>query len=191
MGVDKQFPALRDNSGRYAILLWRLDDGSVSTHSRHLNVQGRLFTLQWRHNERLNSPASRLFAQSFVQAQIKEKHWSSASLAFLTGIHQRPVNSPHKGPVTRKCLMTSSWYIIPSSCDPFVCGLIHKQHGSMYVNLTRWPKNASKYLCVSVCFRYPHWSATDLISREDRDSVKWIIQRTSTRDYTIYSRDCV
>ena len=30
------------------------------------------------------------------------KHQSSASLAFLWGIHQRPVNSPHKGPVTRK-----------------------------------------------------------------------------------------
>ena len=35
---------------------------------------------------------------------------SSASLAFLSGIHRWPVNSPHKGPVTWKCfhLMTSS-----------------------------------------------------------------------------------
>ena len=30
------------------------------------------------------------------------KHQSSASLAFVWGIHRRPVNSPHKGPVTRK-----------------------------------------------------------------------------------------
>ena len=30
------------------------------------------------------------------------KHQSSASLAFVRGIHRRPVNSPHKGPVTRK-----------------------------------------------------------------------------------------
>ena len=36
---------------------------------------------------------------------------SSASLAFVRGIHRWPVNSPHKGPVTRKCfhLMTSSY----------------------------------------------------------------------------------
>ena len=30
------------------------------------------------------------------------KHQSSASLAFVWGIHRGPVNSPHKGPVTRK-----------------------------------------------------------------------------------------
>ena len=41
----------------------------------------------------------------------QRKHQSSASLAFVRGIHQWPVNSPHKGPVTRKCfhLITSSW----------------------------------------------------------------------------------
>ena len=30
------------------------------------------------------------------------KHQSSTSLAFVRGIHRPPVNSPHKGPVTRK-----------------------------------------------------------------------------------------
>ena len=30
------------------------------------------------------------------------KHQSSASLAFVWGIHRSPVNSPHKWPVTRK-----------------------------------------------------------------------------------------
>ena len=32
----------------------------------------------------------------------QRKHQSSASLAFVRGIHRSPVNSPHKGPVTRK-----------------------------------------------------------------------------------------
>ena len=32
----------------------------------------------------------------------QRKHQSSASLAFVQGIHQVPVNSPHKGPVTQK-----------------------------------------------------------------------------------------
>ena len=32
----------------------------------------------------------------------QRKHQSSASLAFVRGIHRRPVNSPHKGPVTRE-----------------------------------------------------------------------------------------
>ena len=32
---------------------------------------------------------------------VQRKHQSSASLAFVRGIHRRPVNSPHKWPVTR------------------------------------------------------------------------------------------
>ena len=32
----------------------------------------------------------------------QRKHQSSASLAFVRGIHRGPVNFPHKGPVTRK-----------------------------------------------------------------------------------------
>ena len=32
----------------------------------------------------------------------QRKHQSSASLTVLRGIHRWPVNSPHKGPVTRK-----------------------------------------------------------------------------------------
>ena len=32
----------------------------------------------------------------------QRKHQSSTSLAFERGIHRRPVNSPHKWPVTRK-----------------------------------------------------------------------------------------
>ena len=33
------------------------------------------------------------------------RHQSSASLAFVRGIHRWPVNSPHKGPVTRKMFL--------------------------------------------------------------------------------------
>ena len=47
--------------------------------------------------------SSWLFTQSFFQAEIK-KHQSPASLAFVQGIHRWPVNSPHKGPITRKML---------------------------------------------------------------------------------------
>ena len=44
----------------------------------------------------------------------QRKQQSYASLAFVWGIHRWPVNSTHKGPVTRECfhLMTSSWLVI-------------------------------------------------------------------------------
>ena len=35
----------------------------------------------------------------------QRKHQSSASLAFVRGIHRGTVNSPHKGPVTRKMFL--------------------------------------------------------------------------------------
>ena len=53
---------------------------------------------QWR----LKSPASRLFTQPFIQGADQRRHQSSVPLAFVRGIHRSPVNSPHKGPVTRK-----------------------------------------------------------------------------------------
>ena len=43
-----------------------------------------------------------IITQPFIQGAFQRKHESSASLAFLRGIHRWPVNSPHKGPVTRK-----------------------------------------------------------------------------------------
>ena len=51
---------------------------------------------------RLKSPASRLFTQPFIEGADQRKHQSSVSLAFVRGIHRGPMNSPHKGPVTRK-----------------------------------------------------------------------------------------
>ena len=57
--------------------------------------------LQWA-RWRLTSPASRLFTQPFSQAQINENTKANASLTSVRGIHRWPVNSPHKGPVTRK-----------------------------------------------------------------------------------------
>ena len=51
---------------------------------------------------RLRSPASPLFTQPFIQGADQRKPQRSASLAFVRGIHRSPVNSPHKGPATRK-----------------------------------------------------------------------------------------
>ena len=51
--------------------------------------------------------ASQITSLTFVYSIVysgtdQRKHQSSASLAFVRGIHPRPVNSPHKWPVTRK-----------------------------------------------------------------------------------------
>ena len=45
----------------------------------------------------------------------QRKHQSSASLAFVRGVHRGPMNSPHKWPVTRKMFPFDD-VIIPITC---------------------------------------------------------------------------
>ena len=61
---------------------------------------------------------SLIIVYSTIYSGGQRKHQSSASLAFVWGIHRWPVNSPHKWPVTR---MTSSCRnTIENKCPP-VC----------------------------------------------------------------------
>ena len=63
--------------------------------------------LRWRHNEHdsvsNHQPHDCLFNRIFRHSGTDQgKYQSSASLAFVRGMHRWPLNSPHKGPVTRK-----------------------------------------------------------------------------------------
>ena len=54
----------------------------------------------------------------------QRKHQSSASLAFVWGIHRGPVNSPHKWPVTRKMFPFDDVIMFCShlhACVTFIC----------------------------------------------------------------------
>ena len=55
----------------------------------------------------MTTMASQITSLTVVYSNVysdadQRKHQSSASLAFVRGIHRGPVNSPHKGPVTRQ-----------------------------------------------------------------------------------------
>ena len=55
----------------------------------------------------MGTMASQITSLTIVYSAIysgadQRNHQSSASLSFVWGIHRGPVNSPHKGPVTRK-----------------------------------------------------------------------------------------
>ena len=58
----------------------------------------------------MSTMASQITSVSIVCSTVvcsgedQRKHQSSASLAFVRGIHRWPVNSPHKGPEMRKML---------------------------------------------------------------------------------------
>ena len=67
-----------------------------------------LWFSQWHYNDVIMSVmASQITSLTIVYSTLysgadQRKYQSSASLAFVWGKHQWPVNSPHKGPVTRK-----------------------------------------------------------------------------------------
>ena len=57
----------------------------------------------------MSAMASQITSLTIVHSIVysgtdQRKHQISASLSFVRGIHRWPVNSPHKGPVTRKML---------------------------------------------------------------------------------------
>ena len=100
---------------------WSLPTQWEMTKGQHWTTETAFIffiTLQWSHNERdgvsNHQPRDCLLNRLF-KAQIIRKYQSSASLAFVRGIHRWPVNSPHKEPVTRK--MFSFDDVIMTCCD--------------------------------------------------------------------------
>ena len=80
----------------------------ASLFSFDVFVGDNAYTLQWRHNERNCIGLTIVYSGA-----DQRKHLSSASLAFVRGInrgqvnpgiHRGPVNTQHKGPVTRDML---------------------------------------------------------------------------------------
>ena len=62
------------------------------------------WALQWRHNRHndVSNTSSTTVYSTVYSGWDQRKHPSSASLAFVRGIHRGPVNSPHKWSVRRK-----------------------------------------------------------------------------------------
>ena len=72
----------------------------------------------------------------------QRKHQSSASLAFVRGIHRGPVNSPHKWPVTRKMFPFDD--VIMEKGDVLqhnVCGNIYTNIHRLLISLDQGIKN--------------------------------------------------
>ena len=72
-----------------------------------LPVTHKIFKVCHYNDVIMGTMASQITSLTIVYSTVysgsdQRKHQSSASLAFMRGIHWWPVNSPHKGPVTRK-----------------------------------------------------------------------------------------
>ena len=98
------------------MFLWTCHDSDVTRASWRLkwtagnpSKASHYWTFLWRHYDDviMSTIASQITSLTIVYSTIysganQSKHQSSASLAFVWGIHREPVNPPHKWPVTRK-----------------------------------------------------------------------------------------
>ena len=87
-----------------------------------------VLTLQWRHNGCDSVPNQRrldCLLNRLLSGVDQRKHQNSASLAFVRRIHWWPMNSPRKGPVTRKML-------------PFDYVIMKGDGGAIDNNLIEW-----------------------------------------------------
>ena len=85
----------------------------------------QFFTIKHYNNVIMSAMLSQITSFAIVYSSVysgtdQRKHQSSASLAFVRGIHRWPVNFPHKRPVTLKMfhLMTSSCVFILTKFCP-------------------------------------------------------------------------
>ena len=92
----------------------------------------------------------------------QRKHHSSASLAFVWGIHRGPVNSPHKWPVTRKMFLYDVIIIENYRYNIFVWNWVFPMldmHMQQYICFIK--------LCIFLTYNQRFWSrwifATDEI----------------------------
>ena len=83
--------------------------GDLRRHRAHSDVTVMMFAHYQTHYTDVitGTIASQITSLTIVYSIVhsgtdQRKHQSSASLAFVLGIHRWPVESPHKGPVTRK-----------------------------------------------------------------------------------------
>ena len=105
-------------------------------------------SLLWRHNGRDGVSSH----STVYSGPEQRKNQSFASLAFVRGIHRSPVNSPHKGPVTRKMFPFDDVIMIPQLIT--LCLALHLKYflnGLIGVSLRQRNTDTSEYSSC-ICF---------------------------------------
>ena len=101
------FNVISNNTIRVMNIWYRHRQPSLSwlgwVGSQCLKGIHRHISLSHYNNVIMGAIASQITSLTIIYSDTDQrKHQSSASLAFVWGIHRDPVNSPHKRPVTRK-----------------------------------------------------------------------------------------
>ena len=121
--VGRKRKAMRSE---YCFLIWKsLKYGIKGKHKLAGMRVGRSLAVYY-HHVIMSAMTSQITSLTIVYSSVysdadQRKHQSSASLAFVRGIHRWPVNSPHKGPVTWKMFPFDDVIIYQASESPAWC----------------------------------------------------------------------
>ena len=127
----------------------------------------------------------------------QRKHQSSASLAFVRGIHRWPVNSPHNRPVTRKIFPFDDVIMFTSTaneccfgvidwCDPMPALLLRYLHLHVMPISKQFNRNlhSAEYCDTKKCLECPYTSY-EIINICWRDII-WDTQRRNALFYSYW-----
>ena len=97
-------------------------------NSRHVAVSHGIYPMKYAHHYEcviMDAMASQITSLTIVYSTVysgadQNKYQSSASRAFVWGIHRGPVISPHKWPVTRKLITWSCNFVLFCMSSVFI-----------------------------------------------------------------------
>ena len=165
----------------WAILLWVFLAKSDREISRMLwyfrRLEKPMFARADHYNDVImNTMASQITSLSIVYSTVysgkdQRKYQSSATLAFVWGIHRGPVNSPHKRPVTRKMSPFDDVIMPPALVEDRIVDVDHivRCHykyinDSQHDDVIKWkhfPRNCPFVRGIHLSRWIPHTKASD------------------------------
>ena len=122
--------------------------------------------------------ASHVTGVSFVCSVVcsgadQRKHQSSASLAFVRGIHRSPVNSPHKGPVTRKMFPFDDVIMFNLQNTPDISP-VRTRYGMSFVSMDRVITGINYIVWVLLSFIWNTYTSIVILSFKTVYSMQYI-----------------
>ena len=118
----------------------------------------------------MGAMASQITSLAIVYSTVysgadQRKHQSSASPAFVRGIHQWPVNSPHKWPLMRKMFPFDDVIMNTTLCNEIVSNVTRR--GVTWPTHTRtYIYNINIIITENRCFDVNDYLITNLLPRE-------------------------
>ena len=185
-----------------AAILWRCQSahwGLVIEHDvRHLDQHG--------YGIIMSAMSSQTTSLTIVYSTVysgadQRKHQSYASLAFVRGIHRWPVNSPHKGPVTRKWFSWWRHYGMALCGSQAIIGPVltyhrtprrklqwnYNQNANFPFNKMHLKKSSAKWRPCCSCLNLLRWAATHKITQDlSRSTILDVFQGGNFVQFNIF-----